>query len=43
MTDLKPFQAATVQAVLAAFRNRRRARRFLVADGRELQLWRTTQ
>jgi len=32
MTVLKPFQAATVQAVLAAFRKRRRARRFLVAD-----------
>ncbi len=32
MTDLKPFQEATVQAVLAAFRSRRRARRFLVAD-----------
>src|SRR5262245_14123095 len=32
MTELKPFQGATVQAVLAAFRKRRRARRFLVAD-----------
>lgn len=32
MTVLKPFQAATVQAVMAAFRKRRRARRFLVAD-----------
>jgi hypothetical protein len=32
MTVLKPFQKATVQALLAAFRKRRRARRFLVAD-----------
>lgn len=32
MTDLKPFQEATVRAVLAAFDKRRRARRFLVAD-----------
>ena len=32
MTDLKPFQAATVKAVMAAFGKRRRARRFLVAD-----------
>ena len=32
MTDLKPFQAATVKAVMAAFDRRRRTRRFLVAD-----------
>ena len=32
MTELKPFQEATVQAVLAAFDRRRRIRRFLVAD-----------
>lgn len=32
MTPLKPFQEATVQSVLAAFRRRKRARRFLVAD-----------
>lgn len=32
MTELKPFQRATVQAVLAAFDRRRRTRRFLVAD-----------
>ena len=32
MTELKPFQRATVQAVLAAFDRRRRIRRFLVAD-----------
>jgi hypothetical protein len=32
VTDLKPFQAATVETVLAAFRRRRRVRRFLVAD-----------
>lgn len=32
MTELKPFQKLTVQAVLAAFDKRRRARRFLVAD-----------
>lgn len=32
MTVLKPFQTATVKAVLAAFRKRRRTRRFLVAD-----------
>ncbi|MEX1028351.1 MAG: helicase-related protein [Candidatus Paceibacterota bacterium] len=32
MTDLKPFQRATVQAVLAAFDRRRKTRRFLVAD-----------
>jgi len=32
MTPLKPFQEATVQSVLVAFRRRQRARRFLVAD-----------
>ena len=32
MTELKPFQEATVRAVLAAFDRRRRTRRFLVAD-----------
>lgn len=32
MTPLKPFQEATVRSVLVAFRRRRRARRFLVAD-----------
>jgi hypothetical protein len=32
MTPLKPFQNATVRTVLAAFRRRKRARRFLVAD-----------
>ena len=32
MTELKPFQRATVQAVLAAFDRRRKTRRFLVAD-----------
>ncbi len=32
MTELKPFQESTVQAVLAAFDRRRRTRRFLVAD-----------
>jgi hypothetical protein len=32
MTELKPFQEATVRAVLAAFDKRRRTRRFLVAD-----------
>lgn len=32
MTTLKPFQEATVRAVLAAFRSRRRVKRFLVAD-----------
>ncbi|QGM99979.1 helicase-related protein [Methylocystis parvus] len=32
MTPLKPFQESTVRSVLAAFRRRKRARRFLVAD-----------
>jgi hypothetical protein len=32
MTELKPFQRATVQAVLSAFDRRRKTRRFLVAD-----------
>ncbi|MBU4555613.1 MAG: helicase, partial [Actinobacteria bacterium] len=32
MTNLKPFQAATVETVLKAFRRRQRVRRFLVAD-----------
>jgi hypothetical protein len=32
VTELKPFQEATVRAVLKTFRKRRRTRRFLVAD-----------
>jgi len=32
MSDLKPFQKATVNAVLSAFRRKRGSRRFLVAD-----------
>lgn len=32
MTPLKPFQEATVRSVMVAFRRRKRARRFLVAD-----------
>jgi len=32
MTPLKPFQEATVRSVLAAFRRRKKARRYLVAD-----------
>jgi hypothetical protein len=32
MTELKPFQEATVKAVMEAFDRRRRTRRFLVAD-----------
>ncbi len=32
MSDLKPFQQATVNAVISAFRRKRGSRRFLVAD-----------
>jgi hypothetical protein len=32
MTDLKPFQEATVKAIMAVFGKHRRVRRFLVAD-----------